>query len=123
MVANKVDFVCSHPEVVSSSLLQTESVASPESAVVGIEFGEVHPVLSCLSFPMASSPCLISVSVFGTESWRSKKGKSCSFDVPESNPTERGSVTGADAEHMNTSPNGEAPAFGGTKIPDLFGPS
>lgn len=74
MVASKLDFVCSHPEVISGLLLQTESVASPEFAMLAVEFGEVHPILSCLSFPMASSPCLSYLgnhcSVFGIGNWR-----------------------------------------------------
>jgi len=67
-VASKVDCVRSHPEVISGLLLQTESVASPEFAMLAGEFGESHPVLSCLS-PMASSPCLPRQSLFGVWHW------------------------------------------------------
>lgn len=64
MVASKVDCVRSHPEVISRLLLQMESVVSPEFAMLAVDFGEAHPVLSCLS-PMASSPCLPKQSLFG----------------------------------------------------------
>jgi len=61
MVASNSVLVGNQPEVISESVLRADSLPSPESRRLAVRFGELHPILSCLSSPMESSPCLTAV--------------------------------------------------------------
>lgn len=70
IVASKVDFVDGQPGARSVFELPTDSIPSPQLAMLANEFGEVHPILSCLKGPMASSPFLALSRCLATEIWR-----------------------------------------------------